>query len=260
MVNRFRILSARRGFVAGTAMVLIAVAIPLAPVPPTGAAGASPDNPYLETPYVESPPVNAESLPGCAKNVVITSVFADGRHSVIQGVTRAALYGKTVAVQYMPTGKKIAGTATVDEYGFFAIRVPRPARPAPASKRARYRVIAGDTVTPWQSLTRRLIANSVRFSKGKIKVAGYVVLPARPTARVSIKRDDGCGGRAARPVKLATVKINPRTGRFTASIRVAGARARRATFINMHVKVLARPGSRRQLKAVSIPQPLVLWP
>lgn len=196
-----------------------------------------------------------DTLPACARDIVITNVVIKGsRYSQISGLARSKYVGQTVRVNYRPSGSRTIGRAVVRTDGTWSVVVRRPTSPGVGSNQARYRATLAGQSTNWIKLSRRLVTNRIVFSDGKLNVSGRVIRPTAPGRRLVVTRSDLCG----KYTTVGTIAVR-RDGRFAASVATTPRADSPVPFIRLHVKV-RRGGSgsnpNREFTTYSIVRPV----
>lgn len=194
-----------------------------------------------------------DTLPSCAKDVVITSVYRVGSKTRIIGRARLQYIGQKVKLQYMPSGSKTIATPVVKADGTFSVNVNRPSRPAYTSNNARYRAILNNTSTIWVKLTRRMGRTSITYDgNGRLSANGSVSLPIAKGQPLRVERSDACG--KYRQIGWLPVRSN---GDFNGSVPTGGGSAT-AVNIRLRVQVAKASNPSYRFNTYSIVQPVIV--
>lgn len=194
-----------------------------------------------------------DTLPPCAKDVTITSVYRVGSKSRIVGRARLEYVGQKVKLQYQPTGSKTIAQPVVQPDGSFSANVSRPSKPVYTSNSARYRAILNNSTTSWIKLTRRMGRTSVTYDgNGRLSVNGSVSLPIAKGQPLRVERADACG--AYRQIGWLPVRGS---GDFNGSVATGGG-STAAVYIRLRVKVAKASNPRYRFNTYSIVQPVII--
>lgn len=194
-----------------------------------------------------------DSLPTCAKNVVITAVYRTGTKTRIRGTARLQYAGQKVSIQYQPTGSKVIATPVVQADGSFAVSVSRPSKPSYTSNSARYRATLQGSTTSWIKLTRRMNSSFVGYAgDGRLQVNGSVSPPIAKGQPLRVERSDACGN--YRQIGSLRVRSN---GDFGGTVSTGGG-SPTAVFIRLRARVTKSSNTRYRFNTYSIVQPVVV--
>lgn len=196
-----------------------------------------------------------DTLPTCAKNVVITDVKRVGSRTRIRGLARLQYVGQRVGIEYQPTGSKKVASPKVLPDGSFSVVVNRPSSPSYSSNQARYRAVLGSSKTSWIKLTRRMGGSAVTYNgpgSGTLTVTGSVSLPIAKGQPVRVERSDACGNYR----QIGTVKMN-RDGTFAGTVPTGGG-SQAAVNIRIKARVAKSSNPRYRFNTYSIVQPVVV--
>ncbi len=147
----------------------------------------------------------------CRKTpVIVFGVSLEKGRAVVTGVTDPKLAGRSVQLQFKPTGKKVVARAKIAVDGTYTVSTRAPKGALRDSDDARYRVrVPGSGSSPWLKLTRRLNVPTFKLSGRELTVKGKLAKPFARDQEVVISRRQACG-----PTKvLARLKANGQ-GRF----------------------------------------------
>jgi hypothetical protein len=194
-----------------------------------------------------------DTLPACARDVVITSVYRTGSATRIRGIARLKFAGQRVSIQYQPSGAKIIAKPLVAANGSFSVNVSRPAKPAYTSNQARYRAVLGSQKTSWIKLTRRMGSSAVSDAgNGRLQVNGSASLPLAKGQPLRVERSDACGN--YRQIGSLRVRSN---GDFSGTVASGGA-SQTAVFIRLKLRVAKASNPNSRFTTYSIVQPVVV--
>lgn len=194
-----------------------------------------------------------DTLPACARDVVITSVVRTGSATRIRGSARLQFVGQRVSIQYQPSGSKAIASPVIAADGTFSVSVKRPSRPAYTSNSARYRATLGRQTTSWIKLTRRMGSSFVSYDgNGGLEINGSVSLPLAKGAPLIVERSDACG----KYRQIGTLRIQS-NGNFGGTIATGGGSST-AVFIRLRAQVTKTSDRDFRFNTYSIVQPVVV--
>jgi hypothetical protein len=245
--------------VFGGLLLLVAIGWLALAFMPVKAGAADPSSIYaeqLQSPQGQNSQEVLSFYPACARSLIVTTLYADGPKTVIQGFARPSLAGKKLSVTYGPTGKKVVGTTTIPAGGYWGLRIKRPKKPSPVSPAATYKVSVGSEQSAATPLFRRAVTSRTEFSGGALQVAGYVVPPS-PAKAVTIERLDNCTAVST----VGMTPLNKSDGKFSAALSIPKVAVPTTIFVRVKVKVKAYLGKKiKTVTRYSLPQPVVLFP
>jgi hypothetical protein len=161
-------------------------------------------------------PETASSLTlQCSKRrIVLIDVLQRGRRVKLLGAADKRYVGRKVALVFA-VGHKTVAHAKVRRDGSFSAMAPMPAAKYVGTNKARYRAVLGSDRSLNLKLTRRMIVESVRSSKGKVHISGRVTGPlADPVRTITVKRRVTC----KKTVTVAHVRPSS-SGRFSVTVK-----------------------------------------
>lgn len=194
-----------------------------------------------------------DTLPQCARNVMITDVKRVGSRTRIRGIARLQYAGKRVGIEYQPTGSKKVGNPKIAPDGTFNVVVSRPSSPRYTSNQARYRAVLGSSKTSWIKLTRRMGASAVTYNdNGTLTVTGSVSLPIAKGQPVRVERSDACG----KYRQIGWVRMD-KDGTFAGNVPTGGG-SPTAVNIRLKARVAKSSNPRYRFNTYSIVQPVIV--
>jgi hypothetical protein len=137
-------------------------------------------------------PVAAAQLQCTTRKLVLIDVLERKGYARLYGAADRKYIGKRVSIVSSWNGKTVA-RPTVQRDGTFTAKGALPPRALRRTNRARYQARIGNEKSLRLKLFRRMLVMRMTSAKGKVTIAGRIVLPlAHPVRTITIKRRVSC--------------------------------------------------------------------
>jgi hypothetical protein len=140
-------------------------------------------------------------------------VFQRNGRVQLYGAADKRYIGRTVDIYFRNTRKRVA-RAKVLQNGTFKTTAKLPKRSVRGTNRARYQARLAKEKSLNLKLQRRMVVESVRVGKGKVRISGTVVRPlAKPARSIEVRERVSC----SKTKVIARVKPNSK-GKFSVTV------------------------------------------